>query len=269
MRLAVISGARVFFISASLALVLCGCGGQNQSANTNINSQQVSSAPGNSSSSSPSPETTPQSAASAGQSGTEGKVSLRSNLYFVFDGSGSMHHPPKASPAGSRSKIDGAKWAVHEFMKNVPENVNLGLYVFDARGSRSVLPLGPANREVFLRDIDEVRAGGATPLGKAIETGANALAHQYTKQLGYGEFKLIVITDGEATDLLASGVNKAASEKIPIYTIGFDMGNDHSLRRHSVAYRSADSAAEVEKGLEEAVAELDVFDAPSFKKVSQ
>jgi Mg-chelatase subunit ChlD len=194
------------------------------------------------------------------------KICLTRNFYFVFDGSGSMAAPPRGGTGeqAGRSKIAGAKWAVHEFMKKVPNDVNLGLYVFDRGGSRQVIPLGPNNRDKFLAAIDRVSAHGATPLGAAINTGSQQLASQYKRQLGYGEFRLIVITDGEATDNLAKGVNAADRMQIPIYTIGFDMDEEHALRRNSISYRSADSAEQVERALEEAGAELDVFDPTAF-----
>ena len=206
----------------------------------------------------------------AGGTGTKkGGMDLSRNFYFVFDGSGSMKDPPPASSQGDHSvpsKIVGAKWAVNEFMKNVPKNVNLGLFVFDARGEREVLPLGPNNRQKFLDDINAVQAKNGTPLGDAIGKGALALAKQYKRQLGYGEYKLIVITDGEADDRIENGITTAMKYNIPIYTIGFGIGPTHSLRKYSISYRSADSAKQVESALEQAAAELDVFDAPSFKK---
>lgn len=194
-----------------------------------------------------------------------GKISLTKNFYFVFDGSGSMKTLPAGESSG-KTKIDGAKWAVLEFLKKVPRDVNLGLYVFDDRGRRQVLPLGPNNRAQFIAAVDNVDAGDSTPLGEAIRQGAEALASQYKQQLGYGEYRLIVITDGDATDSLDKGVREAQRHKIPIYTIGFDMPGDHELRKHSVSYRAADSAKEVEKALEEAAAELDVFDQTAFRK---
>jgi Ca-activated chloride channel family protein len=201
--------------------------------------------------------------------GKKGAGYLKRNFYFVFDGSGSMKDPAPSSDGGDtnfRSKILGAKWAVREFLKNVPKDVNLGLFVFDKNGERQVIPLGPNNRAEFLAAIDRIQAQGATPLGDAINQGATALADQYRRQMGYGDYRLIVITDGEATDRLNNGIAKAIKFSIPIYTIGFGIGPNHSLRKYSIAYRSADSAKQVESALEDAAAELDVFDPPTFKK---
>ncbi|MBX9691599.1 MAG: VWA domain-containing protein [Cyanobacteria bacterium] len=199
-----------------------------------------------------------------------GVLSLKRNFYFVFDGSGSMLDAPDKSGSSAdhqfTAKIDGAKWAVGEFMKNVPKDVNLGLYVFDDKGEREVLPLGSNNRELFLQDIKAVDAGGATPLGDAVSKGVQALVDQYKKQLGYGEFRLIVITDGEATDDLDKGIRRAKRHHIPIYTIGFAVGENHRLKPASVSYRSADSAKQLKKALEEAASELDVFDSANFSK---
>jgi hypothetical protein len=261
------------FISLLTVALLAGCsssgtsGGGNDSADLSkvkqvdpMTSSEVDSDSNNSA----------DASGGAGGTGTrKGAMDLSRNFYFVFDGSGSMKDPPPASDNGDHnapSKIVGAKWAVTEFMKHVPKNVNLGLFVFDAHGEREVLPLGPNNRQKFLDDINAVQAKGGTPLGDAVGKGALALAKQYKKQLGYGEYKLIVITDGEADDRIDNGITKAMKYNIPIYTIGFGIGPTHSLRKYSISYRSADSAKQVESALEEAAAELDVFDATSFKK---
>jgi len=213
----------------------------------------------------------PDGDADAGAQVSDAKaaVNLKRNFYFVFDGSGSMKDAPKSSDGGDQkfhSKIEGAKWAVNEFMKTVPDNVNLGLFVFDNRGEREVLHLGSNNRQEFLKDINQVDPAGWTPLGDAISKGASALAKQYKNQMGYGDYRLIVITDGEANDSINKGIATALKYNIPIYTIGFGIGPKHSLRKYSISYRSADSAKQVENALEEAAAELDVFDATSFKK---
>ncbi|MDZ4837384.1 MAG: VWA domain-containing protein [Candidatus Melainabacteria bacterium] len=186
----------------------------------------------------------------------QGEISLARNFYFVFDGSGSMR--------GAR--LRDAKAAVREFMNNVPNDVNLGLYVFDYYGEREVLPLGGNNRTKFLAEIDKVSADNGTPLGASVRTGARALAAQRDKQLQYGEFRLIVITDGESSDSIEYGTDEAERLLVPIYTIGFQIGERHALRQKSVSYKSANDLQELRKALEDAAAELDVFDPQSFKK---
>lgn len=192
---------------------------------------------------------------------SDGEQSARRNFYFVFDGSGSM--------AG---KLDAAKRAVNSFMKSVPNDVNLGLYVFDEGGSREAVSLGPNNREAFLKMVNRVEAGGGTPLGASMFTGCNALLGQYKKQLGYGEYRLIVVTDGEPSD--GNEFNKACEyarqAKVPIYAIGYNVpGGNHPLRdpRYTVSYREATDEKSLQRGLEEVTAETETYDAQSFDEL--
>ena len=188
-----------------------------------------------------------------------GEISLARNFYFVLDGSGSMG-----------GKMDEAKAAIKIFVDTVPEeNVNLGLFVFDSNGTREVVPLSAHNRAQFMAAVNQASPGGGTPLGTSIKTGVGALTAQYKKQLGYGEYRLIVVTDGEASDSISTGVKPANRYGIPIYTIGFGIGERHELRQHSVSYRSASNQAELAKALEEAVSELDVFDPANFDAPKQ
>ena len=73
------------------------------------------------------------------------EASLARNFYFIFDGSGSMKSAPGGACGGDQSfgsKLEGAQWAVEEFLAKVPEDVNIGLYVFDRDGRQEVVPLG-------------------------------------------------------------------------------------------------------------------------------
>ena len=67
---------------------------------------------------------------------TEGAPALTRNFYFIFDGSGSMND----EDCGERfeTRVDGAKWAVKEFLQGIPNDVNIGLYLFDSGGTREV-----------------------------------------------------------------------------------------------------------------------------------
>jgi len=197
-------------------------------------------------------------------------VSLARNFYFVLDGSGSMGEDPSSKcSAGEtsrfRTKIDAARWAVGQFLEKVPPEDRLGLYVFDQMGQREVVPLDVGNRDAVLHAVEAVREGGATPLAEAIITGVDALSAQRRRQLGYGDFRLVVVTDGEATGRrLEDGTIHALENRIPIYTIGFCVGRSHTLFRYSVAYRAANSPEQLRRGLEETLGELESFDIRAF-----
>lgn len=200
------------------------------------------------------------------------KASLARNFYFIFDGSGSMEEDVCGDGDQTfGSKIAAAKLAVHEFMKKIDAlraknvQVNLGLYVFDYHHEEEVVPLSGNNRDQFLKAIDAVYAKGGTPLTEAIIVGVDKLVEQYKRQLGYGEYRLVVVTDGEATEQpIKSGAFYAIKYGIPIYTIGFCMDADHTLRLYSASYRTANSTIDLAKGLEETLAESEAFDPTEF-----
>lgn len=196
-------------------------------------------------------------------------ASLIRNFYFIFDGSGSMADRPDGSCVGDQdfsTKVEGAKWAVREFVKKVPADVNLGLYVFDNNGQREVVSLGAGNHQKFLQEVDNIRAGGGTPLAEGINYGTEHLIEQYKKQLGYGEYRLVVVTDGQASSIPEASLN-TIKHGIPIYAIGLCIGNDHPLRQYALSYRAADSAEDLRRGLEQTLAELPSFDVQEFKRV--
>jgi Mg-chelatase subunit ChlD len=187
-----------------------------------------------------------------------GEVSLNRNFYFIFDGSGSMREE-----CAGQVKIRGAKEAVRRFLTRIPDNANLGLFVFDAQGTREVVTLGAGNRDEFMQAIDNVQSGGMTPLAEAIRFVSDRLVAQYKRQLGYGEFRLIAVTDGLAKDI-PEAARYAARYGIPIYAIGLCMEGDHPLRAYALSYREANNYADLEKALEETLAELPSYDATEF-----
>ena len=197
-----------------------------------------------------------------------GAASLTRNFYFIFDGSGSMSESLNKQCKGDRrfgSRLEGAKWAVEQFLPLMPHDVNLGLWIFDSYGNSERVLLGSDNRDKFLAEVQKTRAGGNTPLTESIEQGVNRLVEQRDKQLGYGEFRLIVVTDGQATGRpLPQAVDYARERHIPIYTIGLCIGEKHELRKYSVSYRAADSIEALKHGLEETLAETNVFDPKAF-----
>jgi len=201
----------------------------------------------------------------------DGKAELTRNFYFIMDGSGSMREQTTRACGGDQQfpdKITGARWAIKKFLQTVPAEVNIGLYIYDNNGMRQVVPLGVSNRDAFLRAIDQIDAGGGTPLAQALRFGTDRLVEQYKKQLGYGEFRLVAVTDGLAESIPEAALY-AARFGIPIYTIGLCVEQNHPLRNLSVSYLAADNYDDLARGLTDTLAELPIFDVSQFDKDAQ
>jgi Mg-chelatase subunit ChlD len=189
----------------------------------------------------------------------------RRNFLIVLDGSGSMTY---AHCSGNLPKIVAAKQAIAAFATKLKPEDNLGLCAFDSRGvtERATLSL---NRGAFNEALQAVRSDSNTPLGTAVALGYTLLRKQAQRQLGYGEYYLIVVTDGEADrgNDPRNIVNKVVSESpVVISTIGFCIGEGHSLNRPGLTlYHDATNLEQLNQGLESVLAESE-FSADSAGK---
>ena len=132
-------------------------------------------------------------------------------------------------------------------------------------------PLGPRDDGRLLEALTPIRARGGTPLGQYIKLGADRLLEQRAEQLGYGTFRLLVVTDGEATDgqLTERYVPEVVARGIVLDVIGVDMGQDHTLAAMAHSYRSAADPGSLKRAIAEVLAEVDpsdrdVADADAF-----
>jgi len=181
----------------------------------------------------------------------------RKNYYIIFDGSGSM----------GGWKITVAKQALERFIRMIPRQANIGLLAFDAHGVSERAPLG-TGRDDIIRQVNAVAAGGWTPLGQSVETAYDRLCAQGKRQLGYGEYILVVVTDGRATDgnRLPEVIEKILSESpVLIHTIGFQVGTGHTLNQPGrTSYRTAQDFKELSEGLGEVLAESEDFTRDAY-----
>jgi len=188
------------------------------------------------------------------------------NYYVVLDASGSM---TERGCSGDLTKIDAARNALAAFAESLPADANLGLQVFDARGVREQIPLAPRNRDRFKSVLASVRAGGGTPLQGAIAQAYARLEAQGSRQLGYGEYHLVVVTDGEASDGHdPTAVVKVILDRSPVvlHTIGFCIGTKHSLNQPGrTIYRAAEDPTQLRQSLSDVLAEAPRFDVTGFK----
>lgn len=200
---------------------------------------------------------------------TPAKNILAKNFMVVYDQSGSMSE--KACNDRSMTKESASITALKEFAKVVPQDANLGLVImFGTNKIQLKVPLGSgkSNRDSFVSEVDAAGPDGNTPLYAAMAMGFNTLLEQASTQFGYGEYHLVVVTDGEYN----SGPNPikvveaAAKTPIVIHTIGFCIKGGHSLNQQGVTlYQEASDLVTLRKGLAEVLAEAPRFDA-TFKQ---
>jgi Ca-activated chloride channel family protein len=192
---------------------------------------------------------------------------LAKNYYLVFDASGSMSD---RSCGGNDTKLRAAKNALSAFAKSIPADANVGLLVFGAGGIRQALPLADTSRDRLAGEVASIRAADGTPLKTSIQRAAQALTEQGRRQLGYGEYHLVVITDGEHTPE-SENPRQVVEEiltgsPIIIHTLGFCLGEKHSLNQAGrILYKAANSQQDLERGLDAVLAESPAFDVKQFK----
>ena len=191
---------------------------------------------------------------------------LGKNVVLVFDGSGSME---KVECSGNLTKCEAAKQAVLQWSATLVPEANLGLVTFhaDSQGI-AAQPLSAGNRDGFIQTVRSIAPGGKTPLTQALKKAFELMERQAQRQLGYGQYTIVVVTDGIANDpeSLTRVVNALlAFTPIDMYTIGFCIGTDHSLNQPGrTHYRAADNPDQLREGLREALAETQAFDATEF-----
>lgn len=188
-----------------------------------------------------------------------------SNYYVVVDGSGSMFN---VECANGRKKLDVAKDSLQVFFRKLPNDANVGVFAFDKFGSGERLPLGSYDSLQPIKEVQALVAGNGTPLSTGVQVGMKALTSQAVKQLGYGEYHLVIVTDGAAT----SGYDPSAvmdkllqETPIVVHTIGFCINTDHSLNRPGYTlYKSANNPQSLMSGLDAVLAESPDFQIGNF-----
>jgi len=179
------------------------------------------------------------------------------NVVIVLDASGSM---AKSMRATGTAKMDAAKTALKEVLRHVPDTTHIGVLVFSARNIQNdwVYPLGPRDDAAILAAIDLPQPRHGTPLGQYMKTGADRLLEERAKQYGYGTYRLLVVTDGEASDTQL--VNKYTPEimarGITVDVIGVDMRGKHTLATQVHSYRSADDPDSLKQAVQDVFAEI-------------
>ena len=181
----------------------------------------------------------------------------KDNIVVILDASGSMQD--KFSGDRTKSKMEAAKSALQEVLLKVPDDTHIGLLVFSGVNIQNewVYPLGPKDTQKLIAAINLPQPSGNTPLGKYIRIGANRLLDQREKQYNYGNYRLLVVTDGEASDAdkVKHYTPEILNRQIRIDVIGVDMKTDHMLANVVDSYRKADNPGELVAAVSQILAE--------------
>jgi hypothetical protein len=173
-------------------------------------------------------------------------------VVVVLDNSGSMAQEFR----GSETRMDAAKQALAAVLAKVPEGARVGVILLNPLriGDDWLIPLGPLDQRATRRAIQTVEAQGPTPLGGAMKLGADALLAARA-QRNVGDFKLLVVSDGEATDgsLAQRYLPQALARGLKVDVIGVAMPDEHTLASGATSYRRADDPVALEQAISDVV----------------
>ncbi|MEN1681915.1 MAG: vWA domain-containing protein [Planctomycetota bacterium] len=185
-------------------------------------------------------------AMAAGQASASGL-----KVVVIVDNSGSM----QTLMRGAGNRINAAKQALQTVLDQTPDDAEVGVLLLNPVAGRDwLIPLGPVDKQSTRAAIDRLDARGPTPLGAGMKTAVDALLKS-REENRYGTYKLLVVTDGEASDpdVLERFLPEIAKRGLLLDTIGVAMGQQHSLAARSNTYRSADDPASLEQAISEVV----------------
>lgn len=172
---------------------------------------------------------------------------------IVLDDSGSMGNDIRA-----------AKQAVIDALDAMAPNDRVAVL---ALNSGVVLPFSTVGeaRSVLPQALAPIQSEGGTPLTWAVRAAQGLLEQEASLVRGFGTFRLIVTTDGEADDgdgLRFAVEELAAMTPIQLSTIGIGLSGDHVLRRRDLgSFVDVANVAALKEALQTAVAENTDFTA--------
>jgi Ca-activated chloride channel family protein len=148
-----------------------------------------------------------------------------SNLVLIFDASGSMW-----GQIDGEAKITIAKEVMEGIIKDLPDDINVGLTVYghrrkgDCDDLETIIPLGPINKQAFIEKIKAINPKGKTPMLRSIRLTAESIKHLED------ETTILLVSDGKETcdpepcafvaELKALGIN------FVMHVVGFDVGGE-------------------------------------------
>lgn len=181
-----------------------------------------------------------------------GSLFAAQNVVVVVDDSGSMADRMRHERT---RKIDAAKRSLAVVLEKLPADAEVGVLALNGGW---IIPLQKVDPAQVVRRINELRARGGTPLGTRMKEATDELLAKREQEI-YDDYRLLVVTDGEASDqdVLDSVLPDIMSRGLLIDVIGVDMEAAHSLATQVHHYRRADDPDSLEEAIASALAETD------------
>lgn len=176
------------------------------------------------------------------------------NVVVVLDDSGSM--ADRMRRQRRVRKMAAAQQALVSVLQDLPDDAQVGVLTLNRGSDGWVLPFGPLDKSQIEPAIRGVRASGRTPLGRFMKIGTDVLLQQ-REQAQFGTYRLLIVTDGEATDkrLVERYLPDILSRGLTVDVIGVDMESNHSLATQVHSYRRADDPESLRQAISEVFAE--------------
>jgi len=165
-------------------------------------------------------------------------VIAEDSVVVVLDASGSMEERMTKADGTQVTRMEAAKAVLSATLLNQPAGTNVGIVVFPYQDW--AYPLGPVERTQLQIAISGIQPNGGTPLGQYMKVGVDALL-EARKKNPYGTHRLLIVTDGEASDSwsVEKNMDLILVRGIVVNTIGVDMAKDHQLAVKSHSYANA------------------------------
>ncbi|SDG52411.1 vWA domain-containing protein [Roseospirillum parvum] len=181
------------------------------------------------------------------------------NIVVVLDMSGSMAGTKCAGTY--RDKAQAARDVLAGWLANIDPATNLGLVVFDHHGLSTRVPLATGNRRRFTAAVEAALPDGGTPLRDALALGQQMLEAQGARQRGFGDYRLIVITDGAHSEgqdpaPVVRAITDNPASPVSIHTLGFCITDSALNQPGRTFYTSAADPEALRQGLDQVLAEV-------------
>lgn len=197
------------------------------------------------------------------------KALLAKNYYIVLDASGSMK---ETTCADGKTKMKASINALEQFLQGAPKDANYGLSVFHQGYFKELVQLNKQTdwKQVMQELRQKLVPGGGTPLASATQAAQKKLEEQGRKQLGYGEYNLVLITDGMAghgEDPKAAVDLILRDTPLNLSVIGFCIGENNVLNQPGfIQYRTATDPESLKESLQSVLAESPDFNVSDFSQ---